>query len=221
VTEHTGSPGAEPQWRGTSAAERLRQRRSRLVDAAYRLLAGGDDSALTIRAVCRAANVSPRHFYEVFADTDALLRATYDHAIELLVAAVRASLADSQVAPMPIRGRLEALFSAAAEHFENDPAAARIIFTIALSHDALRDHGITTLLTFVAGVRASLGPGSVPGPAVSSAPDDELRTTMLAGGLAAVFSSWIAGGYARPRDEIVAYCTQAGLQLLGWDDSQR
>ena len=73
------------------------------------------------------------------------------------------------------------------------------------------------------GTRRGSGPSSRHDhhPAVSSAPDDELRTTMLAGGLAAVFSSWIAGGYARPRDEIVAYCTQAGLQLLGWDDSQR
>ena len=58
--------------------------RVRLLDAAFELLGTEGWSATTVRAVCQAAQLNPRYFYESFDDLDGLVVAVYDRTVEEL-----------------------------------------------------------------------------------------------------------------------------------------
>ncbi|MDT5015597.1 MAG: hypothetical protein QOD39_1757, partial [Mycobacterium sp.] len=53
-------------------------RRDELIAAGVELLGSADGPALTVRAVCRAAGLTERYFYESFTDRDEFVRAVYD-----------------------------------------------------------------------------------------------------------------------------------------------
>ncbi len=165
-------------------------------------------SALAVRAVCRAANVSPRHFYESFADTDLLLLAAYERAVQQLLDAISASV---EALGGKFEDRLRTVFDTAARYLETHPESGRIIFREALTNDALRTRAVITLPAFLGAVRQlALEPGRTP----AAAPHRHLEATLLSGGLAAVFVEWLSGAGTFTRDQLVSYCTTASLALL-------
>jgi len=65
-------------WRGISAADRLEERRGRLLSACLDVV-GRDGVALTtVGAVCEQAGLTKRYFYESFSDRDAILAEVLD-----------------------------------------------------------------------------------------------------------------------------------------------
>ena len=61
-------------YRGVEAADRLADRRSRLLEAGLTILGSdADPSELTVRGVCRQAGITARYFYESFNDKDDLV----------------------------------------------------------------------------------------------------------------------------------------------------
>lgn len=203
------SASPEDRWRGTSSDERAGERRERLISACHDIVGREGVSALAVRAVCRAANVSPRHFYEIFADADVLLLATYERAVQQLLDAVAAAITASSATSF--EDRLRTVFEVAASYLEAHPEAGRIIFREALTNDILRTRGVITLPAFLATVRRmALEPGRAP----AEAPYRHLEATLLSGGLAAVFVEWLSGSGKFTRDELVSYCTTASLTLL-------
>ncbi len=202
------SPSSDDRWRGTSSDERTDERRERLLAAGHAIVGTQGASALAVRGVCRAANVSPRHFYECFPDTDSLLLATYERAVQQLLASVGAALTGMDG---PFEERLRAVFDAAAGYLEAHPESGRIIFREALTNDILRTRGVITLPAFLGAVRTMAAePGRAPVPA----PYRHLEATLLSGGLAAVFVEWLSGSGRFTRDELVSYCTTASLTLM-------
>nr|WP_183519497.1 TetR/AcrR family transcriptional regulator [Mycolicibacterium sp. BK634] len=193
------SASPEDRWRGTSSDERAGERRERLIAACHEIVGTEGASALAVRAVCRAANVSPRHFYESFDDADALLLATYERAVQQLRDAIGAAVADSGAAEF--EDRLRTAFETAANHLEAHPESGRIIFREALTNDVLRARGVVALPAFVGGMR----------------PRRHLDATLLSGGLAAAFIEWLSGTGKFTRDELVTYCTKATLTLLSME----
>ncbi|MEV7806384.1 TetR/AcrR family transcriptional regulator [Microbispora sp. NPDC088329] len=71
-----------------SAAERLADRRERLVTAAYTLFAQPGFHATTIERLCATARISNRAFYECFSSREDLMRAVYERCIEETLTAV-------------------------------------------------------------------------------------------------------------------------------------
>lgn len=69
-------------YRGMSAAERLADRRERLISAAYTLFAQPGFHATTIERLCATARISNRAFYECFSSREDLMRAVYERCIE-------------------------------------------------------------------------------------------------------------------------------------------
>lgn len=202
------SPSSDDRWRGTSSDERASERRERLLAAANAIVGSQGASALAVRGVCRAANVSPRHFYECFPDTDSLLLATYERAVQQLLEVIGAALADGNG---DFEDRLRAAFEVAASYFEAHPEAGRIIFREALTNDVLRSRGVITLPAFLGAVRKM---AFEPENAVVRMPYRHLEATLLSGGLAAVFVEWLSGTGKFTRDELVSYCTKACLTLM-------
>ena len=77
--------------------ERRAQRREQLITAARELIGSG--SAVSVRAVCRAAKLTERYFYESFDDRDALVVAAYERASQEAVAAIAEAVSASDGSP--------------------------------------------------------------------------------------------------------------------------
>lgn len=63
---------------GRSQAERVHERRGKLIAALFDLLIDRDVGSLSIRGICEHAGLTRRYFYESFADLDQLLVAAFD-----------------------------------------------------------------------------------------------------------------------------------------------
>jgi len=66
------------RWSGVPLEDRQALRREELVAAGVQLLGEASGPAVTVRAVCRQAELTERYFYESFADRDEFVRAVYD-----------------------------------------------------------------------------------------------------------------------------------------------
>ena len=54
-------------WAGTTLADRRADRRRRLLDVGLDLLGSRGSAAVSVRSVCRTAQLTDRYFYESFA----------------------------------------------------------------------------------------------------------------------------------------------------------
>src|SRR5262245_62037730 len=66
------------QYGGHSAEERRLARRERLIEAAIRVYGKVGYRTATVKAVCEAAELTERYFYESFASSEALLIAAFE-----------------------------------------------------------------------------------------------------------------------------------------------
>src|SRR6201992_3942369 len=66
------------RWAGVPFEDRQALRREDLATAGVQLLGEASGPAVTVRAVCRQAELTERYFYESFADRDEFIRAVYD-----------------------------------------------------------------------------------------------------------------------------------------------
>ena len=117
--ELAGRPG-----RGQSPQERRQARRRRLLDAALELFGTAGYAGTSLTALCAAAGVSPRHFYELYAGREQLMADLYDEIVRETMRRVRAA---HEAAPLTARARIEAGLQAALEHQTDDPRRARVL----------------------------------------------------------------------------------------------
>ena len=115
----TGRP-----WRGQSPQERREGRRRRLLDAALELFGTTGYAATSLTALCAKANVSPRHFYELYAGREQLMADLYD---EIVLETARLVRAAQDAAPLTSEGRITAGLRAAIAHQTDDPRRARVL----------------------------------------------------------------------------------------------
>src|SRR5690606_2416619 len=109
----------------------------------------------TMRAVVRAANLSPRYFYEAFDSREDLVLAVYDRAEAGLIARMSRLDATADL-PAAIRSALELC----ADYLEEDPGRARILLREPLGDDTLRAHSAGRVPGFLRAVVAALGAGA-------------------------------------------------------------
>lgn len=121
-------------WAGVPAEERRAARRARLIEAAFELLGTLGWEATTVRAVCRAARLNPRYFYESFADRDELVVAVYDHLVEQLRSEVTRAVAR---AGGDLRAVVRAAVAATVDFVADDPRRGRVLYQEALGSEAL------------------------------------------------------------------------------------
>src|SRR5246500_956216 len=74
--------GLMRDYNGKTAAERIPQRRERLIDAGVELFGERGYAATSIRAVLQQSGLRDRYFGESFADLDSLLAAVYSRLID-------------------------------------------------------------------------------------------------------------------------------------------
>src|ERR1700753_2871115 len=74
--------GLMRDYDGKTAAERIAERRERLIDAGVELFGERGYAATSIRAVPQRSDLRARYFGESFADLDSLLAAVYSRLID-------------------------------------------------------------------------------------------------------------------------------------------
>ena len=181
------------------------QRRRKLLDVGLELMGTEGAASVSVRSVCRAAQLTDRYFYESFADRDALLLAIYDEVAaefgSALVEVVGQQHADD-----------EALARAAVVAFVDvmvaDPRKGRVLLLEPMAIPMLSERGLAVAPMFVALVSAQLG----------DAVDEQralLTATAVVGALTSLFIRWLDGTLPVERAALSEFCVRLVLSSAG------
>ncbi|AXT85447.1 TetR/AcrR family transcriptional regulator [Aeromicrobium sp. A1-2] len=197
----TPSSSARP-YGGIDAAQRVAERRERLLEAGLDLLGSADEgSALTVRGVCTRAGLVARYFYEGFADSDALAVAVYEQVVQDLVEDALAALTD---APADDREQIRFGLSAIIDHLADDPRRGRLMFTTAVTHPALAAKRLEMMRMF-AGLLATQAQSFY-----DTDPSSRLDAVarFLVGGFGETLTAWQHGDLDLSQEDLVEVCLE-------------
>ncbi|WP_019929893.1 TetR/AcrR family transcriptional regulator [Nocardia sp. BMG111209] len=182
---------ATRNYGGLSAEQRRTERRARILDAGLDVIGRDGMSAMTMTAVCGAAGLTERYFYESFANLDELRRAVVD---ELLVEVTGVIMTALTIEPPELRLRCKAAATAMFDVLAADARKART-FREAGSREDLQQLRDTVLQGFAAVLADQMVE-------LAGLDDPALRpylvaaTSMLVGGLAENVSAYLGGSLA-------------------------
>ncbi len=185
---------------GKTAAERVAERRTRLVGAGIELFGEHGYAGTSIRAVLRHAGLRDRYFGESFADLDALLAAAYDQLIDEEVNACRVAIGATTGASEGARAMIDAIGGL----LEGNPGHARIklreVFSGGPTVRVQRQEGLRKLAQLVADLLPK-----------ADGVDDRDRLLLGLGVVAAADAYllvWLDGELDVSRQEVVDLVTQ-------------
>jgi AcrR family transcriptional regulator len=182
-------------YRGVEAADRLADRRSRLLEAGLDILGSrSDPSELTVRGICKQAGVTARYFYESFTDKDGLVAAVYDWVIADIAGSTQAA-----VAAAPPGGQNRAAMANIVRAIGEDPRIGRLLFNSELANSVLvrKRKEAGGLLTTLYGrdVGTALG--------VQESAHSKATAHFAVAGVAQTFSAWLDGDIALEAGQLV------------------
>lgn len=118
----------ERSYGGRSVAERQAERRERFMAAALDVFGTSGYAQGTISAICAAAGLSRRQFYEVFDSREELLVAVYDMIHDEAHAAVLTAFASVDASTTEIGDRVRPAIAAFFDSVATDPRRIQIAF---------------------------------------------------------------------------------------------
>ncbi|WP_281033278.1 recombinase family protein [Nocardia niigatensis] len=196
---HTEQPpsDAEPRiWGGTTLTERREARRAALLEAALDLIGESGAGAVTMRAVCRRANLTDRYFYESFASRDELLDVLYRQIAEEFLDPMTAFA----VADDPDRDR--ALSETLVDKVLEDPRKSRLFLVEPYSSTGLGQTTIAVMPAFTRLIQDHLF-GHIADPVRR-----RLAAVTMASGNAGMFSAWLNGTLRATREQIIDHLVE-------------
>jgi AcrR family transcriptional regulator len=182
-------------YRGIEAAERLTQRRRRLLDTGLDLLGAENvETDLTVRAICRRAGLTARYFYESFADKDEFVGAVFDWVVADIAATTQAAV----TAARP-EEQTRAAMANIVRTIVNDPRVGRLLFSSHLANPVLARKRIEagSLMAMLSGQQVV---------STLNVPDNEkVKATgyFVVGGVVQTISAWLAGEVELEPDRLV------------------
>jgi AcrR family transcriptional regulator len=186
-------------YRGIEAAERLAQRRRRLLEAGLDLLGGRGQTPeeLTVRAICREAGLAVRYFYESFVDKDELVAAVFDWVIAEIAATTQAA-----VTAAPLREHNRAAMANVVRTIVDDPRVGRLLFSPHANPVLVRKRTESEALMAMLSGQSVLAAFRVP-------ENEQIKATahFVVGGVVQTISSWLAGTVQLDSDELVDQLT--------------
>nr|WP_206037696.1 TetR/AcrR family transcriptional regulator [Rhodococcus sp. HNM0569] len=180
---------------------RREARREALVVAGIELLGAADGPSVSVRAVCRAAGLTERYFYESFDDRDAFVRAVYAEVGER----ARSALVDAVGSTTTPSERAERAVGAFVEMMVDHPAAGRVLLVAPLSEPALSRRGLELMPAFVELVREQLE-------AVADPVSRQLVAVGVVGALTTLFIGYLDGTLDASRQQFVSHCVSLVMQ---------
>ncbi|RDH80640.1 TetR/AcrR family transcriptional regulator [Mycolicibacterium moriokaense] len=184
-------------YRGIEAAERLDQRRRRLLDAGLDLLSRSDTDP-TVRAVCGQAGLTARYFYESFTDKDEFVAAVFDSAVADIAATTQAAVAASPPAEQNRAGMANLVHTIRA-----DARIGRLLFDVTLSNPVIlrKRADLGGVFAILAGqhVESTLRRGQTG--------RSKAAVNFAVGGVGQTLSAWLAGDIDLEADALVDQLT--------------
>lgn len=192
-------PTARRSYGGMTAGERHALRRRRLIDAGLELFGTAGYAATSIEAVCTAAGVSTRNFYDHFSSREALLIAVYDQITrDAQQAILQAVLEPELTIDQQARAAIEAFVHAMLD----DERRARVNFIEVIGasrhvearrREVIRDFA-SMLESFA---REHMRRGTIP------TRDAWTGSLALIGGVQEVLRDWVTGTERPPLEPII------------------
>jgi AcrR family transcriptional regulator len=181
-------------YRGRAPEARLTERRDRLVEAGIELVGTCGVSAMTMRAVCREAQLSQRFFYESFTDTGDLLREVYRTTFLRARAVIDTAVAQATDRTAKTRAGVDA----AAQLVKDDPRVCRILLVEPVADLDLRQFVRDTIV-------AMIWPGT--GAKVDDSTAAKMRYASAFGAIISLFLEWTEGNLGDERAAFVDHVT--------------
>lgn len=179
-------------YRGVDARERVAERRARLLDAGLDLL--GTGPAVTVRAVCGRAGLTPRYFYEGFGDKDEFVGAVFDWVVADLAATTQAAVA---AAPVPEQAR--AGMANIVRTVASDSRIGRLLFSTQLADAVImrKRAESTALFAMLLGQHA--------GAAARMPANERMKggAYFAVGGVGQMISAWLSGDVRLEPDQLI------------------
>ncbi|WP_280423212.1 TetR/AcrR family transcriptional regulator [Nocardia carnea] len=202
-------PTAERKYAGDSARTRLLRRRTALIDVALTEMADNRWRTATVEALCRAAELNKRYFYESFAGLDALADAVIETiATEVAEAAVAGYI---PLLDRPVEEQARGAITAVVDILGDDPRKALVLLggvsTTPVAHEKR-----TAVIT---GLTAALIAHARTTHDVSLEQDSLAATApaFVIGGTAQAILSWAGGDLPVDRDRLVDDITALWMTL--------
>ena len=195
----TSEPTTPRAYRGVSSEQRRAGRREKLIAAAIAVYGERGYRQATVKAVCEAAGLTERYFYESFGNSEALLVSSFNavtYAVFDEITTAARSAGRGRVARA--RAMLDAYFGA----LQREPASARVYLV------EIRGVSREVDKAFDAALRA-IGAEVARQIAPAGAASDELLQAGIVGGVMHIALRWIGDGYQPP----LAQVTDAALRL--------
>lgn len=183
---------------------RRARRRSDLLEAGVALLGAAGGPAVSVRAVCTAAGLTERYFYQSFGDRDSFVRAVYEHVARSAHAALVEAASGSdhpatEAADTVGVQRARRVVTAFVESMVDYPVRGRVLLIAPFADQALSTIGPTTVPVFVDLVGQNLPDGM-------DGVDRALVATSVVGALTGLFTAYLRGELTVDRDRFVAHC---------------
>lgn len=194
----------EPRaYRGVSPEQRRAERRGRLIAAAIAVYGERGYRQATVKAVCAAAGLTERYFYESFENSEALLVASFN-AVTYAVFGELAAAARAAGRGRGARARamLDAYFSA----LQRAPASARVYLVEIRGVSREVDKAFDAALDAIgAEVARQIAP--------AGAEPDPLLEAGIVGGVMHIALRWIDAGYQPPLAVVTGTALRLGMVL--------
>jgi AcrR family transcriptional regulator len=202
----TVAPAVGRAYGGQSADQRDAGRRERLLDAAHELIGTAGYAATTVEQICRAANVSTRHFYQRYDGKEDVFLDVYRSITEQSFAGAFA-LYNARAAE-PIQLRLPAAVVAYLEPMLTDIRSARIAFVEIVGVSPRAEHLRLDMRERLVELISSEGSAAVQRGEIADR-DFRFATLALAGAATAVVYDWAS----RPVRPLIAEMEQSLMTL--------
>ena len=182
-------------YRGIDAADRLAERRGKLLTAGLDLLGSPDQdmTELTVRAICKQAGLGLRYFYESFTDKDDFVAAVFDWVIADIAATTQAA-----VAAAPIREQSRAGMANVVMAVAGDARVGRLLFSTQLSNAVIVRKRSDSTALFAALLFQHAG-------TLGATVTDRMKATshFVVGGVGQMISAWLSGDVALDPDRLI------------------
>jgi AcrR family transcriptional regulator len=184
--------------------ERRAQRRDKLIEAAISVYGERGYRQSTVKAVCEAAGLTERYFYESFANSEELLIAGFNAVTFSVFEEVTRA---AQAAGRSRKARAHAMLSCYFKALQRDPRSARVFLVeirgVSRAVDTAFDAALRDIGRQVARIMAP-----------PARQDDELLQAGVVGGVIHIALRWIEQGYQPSLDEVTDTALRLGMVLV-------
>lgn len=177
------------RWSGVPLQDRQALRRDELIAAGIGLLGRPGGPNLTVRAVCRAAGLTERYFYESFTDRDEYVAAVYDDVCTAAMSALRES-----------EGMRDAVERFVALMID-DPARGRVLLLAPEAEPVLARSGARWMPNFIELLQHNLTQ-------ITDTTTQAMVATGLIGALTALFTAYLDGRLEATREQFIDHCAE-------------